>query len=73
MCLPFIVIGSILDSRGNSMDNFDAMMAWEDGTLSHEDTVKLFQNLIDNRTAWTLQGCYGRQAAALIDSGECHR
>ena len=55
------------------MDNFDAMMAWEDGTLSHEDTVKLFQNLIDNRTAWTLQGCYGRQAAALIDSGECHR
>jgi len=55
------------------MDNFDAMMAWEEGSLSEKDTVKLFQKLIDNGMAWRLQGCYGRQAMAFIESGECHR
>ena len=51
------------------MDQFDMMMAWEEGTLSDEDTVTLFQALVDNGMAWTLQGFYGRQAMALIDAG----
>jgi hypothetical protein len=54
------------------VDQLDRMIAWEEGTLSNEDTVILFQELIDNGMAWSLQGCYGRQAAALIEAGYCH-
>ncbi|MFC1454132.1 hypothetical protein ACFLQL_03030 [Verrucomicrobiota bacterium] len=45
------------------------MIAWEAGELSNEETINLFQYLIDTEQAWTLQGCYGRQAEALIDAG----
>ena len=51
---------------------FDMMMEFEDGNLSLAETVELFQKLIDNGMAWTLQGFYGRQAMALIDAGLCH-
>ena len=53
-------------------DNFSDMMAWEDGSLSNEDTTALFQRLIDSGQAWSLQGMYGRQAEALIEAGYCH-
>lgn len=53
------------------MNLFDQMMAWESGELDDEGAVALFQALIDNGMAWSLQGCYGRQAMALINSGEC--
>lgn len=53
------------------MNLLDSMIAWEQGELSEEETTELFQKLIDNGMAWTLQGCYGRQAAALIDAGYC--
>ena len=54
-------------------DQLDRMIAWEQGDLSNEETTVLFQELIDNGMAWKLQGCYGRQAAALIEAGYCHR
>ena len=54
------------------MDQLDKMMAWEDGSLNEEDTIALFQELIDSGLAWRLQGCYGRMAQALIDNGLCH-
>lgn len=50
---------------------YEQMWAWEAGELSYEDTVSLFQLLIDSGLAWTLQGCYGRQAMALVDAGAC--
>lgn len=50
---------------------FDMMMQFEDGTLSDAEVVDLFQKLIDNGMAWTLQGFYGRTASALIDAGFC--
>ena len=53
------------------MDQLEMMMAWEEGTLSDEDTVSLFQRLIDSGLAWSLQGCYGRTALALINAGVC--
>lgn len=55
------------------MDNFDMMMAWENGELSDEDTIVLFQNLIDSGLVWQLQGMYGRMAMALINHGYCER
>lgn len=50
----------------------DKMIAWEEGTLNEDDMVSLFQDLIDTRMVWRLQGCYGRQAMALIEAGLCH-
>jgi hypothetical protein len=53
-------------------DQLDRMMAWEEGALNEQDTVELFQELIDSTLVWKLQGCYGRMAQALIDNGLCH-
>ncbi len=51
------------------MSTFDAMMAWEDGNISEDEAIHLFQTLVDNGMAWTLQGMYGRQAMRMIDAG----
>ena len=51
------------------MDQLDAMMAWEDGELSQEETTKLFQDLVNSGRVWQLNGCYGRQAQAMIEAG----
>lgn len=38
-----------------------------------EDTqIEAWQVLIDTGMAWSLQGSFGRQAAAMIESGVCH-
>ena len=47
------------------------IMAFENGELGDEEVVELFQSLIDSGMAWSLQGFYGRTAAALIDAGLC--
>jgi len=49
------------------------IIAYEQGDLSEDDTVKLFQELIDNGMAWEFQGHYGRVATALINEGWCTR
>jgi len=54
-------------------DVFDRIIQFECGELSDEDSVALFQALIDNGMAWTLQGFYGRTARALIEAGLCHK
>lgn len=54
------------------MATFDKIIAYENGELTYEEFVQLFQELIDNGMAWTLQGSYGRTAKALIERGECH-
>jgi hypothetical protein len=48
------------------------IVAYEEGELSEEDIVALFQDLIDDGTVWQLQGSYGRTAVALIGAGLCH-
>ena len=45
------------------------LIAWENGDLDADDTIELFQDLVDSGLAWQLQGCYGRQAAAMIEEG----
>ena len=51
------------------MNNLDQMIAWEQGELSDDETVELFQALVDNGMAWQLQGMYGRFAAHFIEEG----
>jgi len=45
------------------------IMAFESGELSPGRTLDLFAHLVKTGQAWTLQGSYGRTAAALIEQG----
>jgi hypothetical protein len=51
------------------MDITTSIILFEQGELEAEETLVLFQELVDTGLAWKLQGSYGRAAAALIDSG----
>ncbi len=56
-----------------NLNTLDKIMAWEGGEMNEEEEVEFFQDLIDTGMAWTLQDCYGRKAAALIEAGLCHK
>jgi hypothetical protein len=47
------------------------IMDYEDGQLSPDETITLFQDLIDSGLVWSLQGHYGRTATVLIEQGLC--
>jgi hypothetical protein len=51
----------------------EKIIDYENGDLDNDATVILFQELIDNGMAWTLQGHYGRTAMELIEAGVCHK
>lgn len=53
---------------------YDATMKCE-GVIEvadEDELIEAWQYLIDTKLAWQLQGWFGRQAAALIESGVCH-
>lgn len=52
-------------------DLAQAIIDYEQGCLSFDEQIDLFQKLIDNGMAWTLPGHYGRAASAYIDAGYC--
>lgn len=53
---------------GNS-NLISKIIEYESGLLNDEQVIDLFQDLVDNGMAWTLQGSYGRMAAYLIEEG----
>ena len=48
----------------------NGIVAFESGEATHEETVALFQRLLDTGTIHHLQGSYQRTMQALIDAGE---
>ena len=54
------------------MVDVDRIIEYEQGDMSEADTIKMFQEMIDDGSAWTLQGHYGRTATELIECGYCH-
>lgn len=49
---------------------YDYIIAYEEGTISRNDYLRLFAFLIRTGMAWSLQGSiYGRPAHDLIESG----
>lgn len=56
---------------GFVMEQYEYMIAWEEGNLSPDEEISLFQSLIDSGLAWKLQGCYGRRAKFLIEAQLC--
>jgi len=46
------------------------IMDYESGTLDYDEIIEGFQHLVDDGIVWSLQGSYGRMAAALIEAGE---
>jgi hypothetical protein len=47
----------------------DRLLAYEDGTLTDEQTIALFQDLLTSGLVWHLQGNYTRTAQRLLDAG----
>jgi hypothetical protein len=47
------------------------MIAYEEGELDEDQEIEMFQKMINDGSVWHFQGCYGRQAMALIESGQC--
>lgn len=45
------------------------IIAYEQGDLSHDETVALFQELFDSGIVWDLQGHYGRVAYQMLQEG----
>jgi len=50
----------------------DKIIRYEDGTMTDDETVEFFQELINSGLAWKLQGHYGRMASHYLEEGLCH-
>mgnify|MGYP003654101345 FL=1 len=45
------------------------MIAYEQGQLTQEQTISLFQELLNSGLVWQLQGHYSRVAFQLMEAG----
>lgn len=50
-------------------DLFGQIIAYEASALDEDDTIELFQHLVDSGVVWELQGSYARMAMRLIEDG----
>jgi hypothetical protein len=51
------------------MDRVSKIIRYESGEMDQDEMVEFFQELVNDGMAWSLQGHYGRTAAALIEAG----
>lgn len=61
-----------MTNNAKPYDSVGAIMDYENGALDEDGTLELFQHLVDTGLAWSLQGHYGRTAAAMIEAGLVH-
>ncbi len=47
----------------------DQLIAYEEGQLTEDEQIALFQHLVETGTCWHLQGHYHRVAATLLEAG----
>jgi len=47
----------------------DRLIAYEEGQLSEDQEMALFEHLVQTGTCWQLQGHYQRVAATLLEAG----
>jgi len=60
----------ILRERIKRMKNLtERIVAYEHGELNEQQTIQLFQELVDSGMIMKLQGHYGRFAAQLLEAG----
>jgi hypothetical protein len=62
----------VIEAAPAPFDLMGFILAFEQGAVSEEELIDGFQHMIDSGVVWQLQGFYGRQALALIASGDCH-
>ena len=48
----------------------DDIIRYEDGQMTQDEIIAMFQKLVNSGLAWQLQGHYGRAARDLILSGD---
>lgn len=65
---PYTCLACASASMTND-EQLNLIMDYENGTLDQDNTIRLFQHLVNTGLAWQLQGSYGRTAMALIKSG----
>ncbi len=51
------------------MQLVDRLIAYEEGQITEDEQIALFQYLIDTGTCWRLEGHYHRVATTLIEAG----
>jgi len=56
----------------NKKVSITKIVQYENDELSDEETVELFQELINTGLAWRLQGHYGRTAVQFLEAGFCN-
>ena len=54
------------------VEYLDRLIAYEEGRLTPNDVINLFQELVDSGHVWRLQGHYGWVARRLIELGMIH-
>jgi len=47
----------------------ESIVEYENGELDHQQTIDLFQQLVDSGMIMNLQGHYGRFASQLLEAG----